>query len=235
MRFGIKALMILACVAASQRSATALLYTYDTDAQNFTTYASDGNSFDAGTPSSWTGSDGNPAGSIFGNLAPSGFTLYAFESDLGAGGANLTGLTFTTDFKLSGSITTPNPTGRFYFSDISGNTYYSTPNATSWDPTLDTNWTTHSVALDPSNWFQSNGSASFSDSIASARFIGVLIATSNFNQGGSLGLDGTGTVGIDNFGAVASVPEASALLFGSLICGVVGLAYGRKKWLAKKA
>jgi hypothetical protein len=37
-------------------------------------------------------------------------------------------------------------------------------------------------------------------------------------------------IGIDNF-SLTAVPEASPFLFGAMICGVVGLAYGgRSLW-----
>ena len=61
----------------------------------------------------------------------------------------LTGLTLTTDYKISGAVTGPdNAMVRFYIGTYtSGNNYFVSNDLFSWNPNTGADWTTHQVDL----------------------------------------------------------------------------------------
>ena len=183
----------------------------------------------------WNSPGGNPGGYISGALSSnSSDLLYGFEpTDLTPYG-NLTGLTLTTDFQISGQVTGPSPANvRFYVGDYANgqNNYFVTTNAYSWDPNADTSWTTHTVALLAANfetWPNQNaGTLSFAQVIAAPQDIG-LVFTDDFTANSQLGFTGSGAIGVDNFGTVVPEPSSLALLFSAGL-GMLAYAWRRGK------
>lgn len=147
----------------------------------------------------------------------------------------LTGLTLTTDYKIAGAVTGPdNMMVRFYVGTYtSGNNYFVSNDLFSWNPNTGADWTTHQVDLVAANFLewpnQASHSKTFDQVIAAPDDIGLLFS-GNFTSNSTLGFTGSGSIAIDNFGAVgrpASVPEPAAIAL--LATGGVWLLAWRRR------
>lgn len=184
----------------------------------------------------WASSGGNLDGHLTASVTTSGPRIYGFQpTDLTPYG-DLTGLTLTTDFMLDGGTVT-GPVGhkvRFYVGTYTGGyNYFVTDAAFSWDPNADSTWTTHQVAMLAQNFIlwpnQNAGTKTFAQVIANPEDIGLVFAN-GFTSNSTLGFSGTGTIHMDNFGTVPTVPEPASLIIWGL--GGLGMAFGacRRRW-----
>jgi hypothetical protein len=200
-----------------------------------TVYTTGSNGSEVGYGSLYSSTGGNSGGYIYGPLANPNATspprIYGFEpTDLTPYG-DLTGKTLTVEFKIfNGTVTSPSP-ANVYFYVGSGSTYYVTTATYAWDPNLDTDWTTHQVAMTAADWQlwpNFSGPLSFAQVIANPTDIGLVFAD-DFQSASDIGFSGTTstTIGIDNFGAVPLPP--SALLLGSGLLGMIGLGWRRRR------
>ena len=155
----------------------------------------------------WSSSGGNPAGNISGAAS----NLYAIWTDTNGSVAlygEMTGLTMTIDTMVSGGAVTG--TAQFYVGRA-GSYYLSG----TWSIGGDTDWTTHTAALNSTEFSAWSGaSLTFAQVLQAPDDIGIFF--------GSSGAAGVGSVLVDNFGTVPTLPiPATAWLFGS---GLLGLA-----------
>jgi len=126
----------------------------------------------------------------------------------------LTGLNLTVDYKIDGAVTGPSmPMVRFYVGTYSGgNNYFVSNDAFSWNPNADDDWVTHQVELLSANFIrwpnQDSNNRTFDQVITAPEDIG-LVFSGNFTSNSTLGFSGSGTISIDNFGAVSSPPVSS--------------------------
>jgi len=162
---------------------------------------------------------GNSGGYISAMLNQGPDRLFGFQPSDASLFQGLTGLALTTDYKISGAVTGPdNIMVRFYVGTYtSGNNYFVSNDLFSWNPNTDTDWTTHQVDLVAANFLewpnQASHSKTFDQVIAAPDDIGLLFS-GNFTSNSTLGFAGSGTIKIDNFGAVnrpASVPEPATI------------------------
>ena len=131
----------------------------------------------------------------------------------------MTGLTMTIDTKVA----TGSATGNAQFYVGRGGTYFIDG---TWSIGADTNWTTHTVALDASHFTSWTGQNDYLYTL-----VEVLQAPTDIGIffGGSLA-SGTGDLLVDNFGTVAAVPIPGAVwLLGTGIIGLVGIRRKFKK------
>jgi hypothetical protein len=196
----------------------------------------------------WTASTINNGGAVHTSGASYGSItagqLGYIEADVGSGGnrlfsfepgtvsifGSLTGLSLTTDYKISGTITGPDtPTVRFYVGAFSGgrSDYFVSSDAFSWDANSGSNWSTHGMPLLAGNFIEWPDSAShsrtFDQVIAAPEDIGLFFtgASGLFNDQQSLGFkskDGA-KISITNFGTVftaGNVPEPLSLVLCTL-------------------
>lgn len=172
----------------------------------------------------WHAGGGNPGGYVSGTVTNLSDRLYGLPPASTALYGDLTGQTMTTDYKIDGTVTgPPNARVRFYVGTYTGGyNYFVTDDTYSWDPNLDTGWTTHQVALLAANFIQwpnlNAGTKTFAQIIAAPEDIG-LVFSEGFTNNATLGFTGSGEIGVDNFG---TVPEPSSLIalfggFGSLL------------------
>jgi hypothetical protein len=154
---------------------------------------------------------------------------------------DLAGLTLTTDYKIDGQVTGPaNAMVRFYVGTYTGgNNYFVSADAFSWNPNADQAWTTHTVALAASNFQvwpnQGSYNRTFDQVIAAPEDIG-LVFCGNFTTNSTLGVSGSGTVMVDNFGATraeGAIPEPASLAVLGL--GAAGLLLQRHSRRAQRA
>jgi hypothetical protein len=149
----------------------------------------------------------------------------------------LTGLTLTTDYKISGAVTGPdNAMVRFYIGSYTGGiNYFVSDNLFSWDPNADTQWATHQVDLVAANFLewpnQASHSKTFDQVVATPDDLG-LVFCGGFTSNSTLGFTGSGSIAIDNFGAgnnrsTTSVPEPAAIAL--LATGGVWLLAWRRR------
>lgn len=228
-----KTIVLLIGVAFVADSAFAgpFIETFGSGNGGFDTYrVTSSGSFTGISPSTWSATGGNPTGHISGALSTDvNSKLYAFEPGSAAPWGDMTGLYLTTDFRLEGSGVTSTPAlTRFYVG--TGNSFYITNDATSWDPNADTSWATHNVALQSSNfiaWPLAPPTLSFNQVIASPGYIGVLLAETSITSGSNIGVVGSGTILLDNFGT-AAIPEPSSLALGMLAV-IAGFVVGYRK------
>ena len=177
-------------------------------------------------------SGGNPPGHISGALSADEPRLYTLEPDDVAPYGDMTGLTFTVDFYLDGTVTGPDPhLVRFYVGASTGNSdYFVTSNTYSWDPNADTILTTHWVALLEENFIEwpnrASHSRTFAQVVAAPEDVGLVFAD-NFTSNSTLGFTGTGTIHIDNFG---TIPEPSSLVL-LVTSGLASLTVG---WIRRR-
>jgi len=227
-------LMALLIVPATVQASVS---TFDSSRDGFsaTYYNVSSNSFTENT-NIWSSTGGNSGGYISGSLfndVTKGF--YGFSNYTSAKYGNLTGQTLTTDFKIDGAVAAPaGYSVRFYIgSYTSGYNYWVTKDAYAWNPNSDTSWTTHTVSMDSSNWVawpnQNAGSMTWAQILASYNDIGLVFAdgSGNFTNNNYLSFKGSGTIGIDNFGAVPLPP--AVWLLGSGLIGLVAMRRRFKK------
>jgi hypothetical protein len=197
-----------------------------------------GNGFteDVNIPSTYNASGGNPGGYIsgdVGNTAPFFWYMFIYDSPYATFG-NLTGQYMTTDFKISGSVQTENPTVRFYIGAFVNNEYeyFVSKQAYSFNPNLDTVWTTHKVATnDPAKWEPWVGSNTGAVTLAAVLSIYDDIGLAFYSgDDGNLGFSSTkgATIRVDNFGSSPVPLPGTALLMGSGLLGL-GLQRLRKR------
>lgn len=187
--------LILSLVGAS----SAYVETFDSGSANWK-YGY-GTNFTPGT-TTWNATGGNPDGYISGASQK----LYAIWTYDTASYGDLTGLSLTIDTKVTDSET---GTAQLYIGR--DGTYYIDG---TWAIGNDTDWTTHTVALESSHftrWTQGGaGTASFEYVLAAPDDMGIFF-------GGSVAI-GSGSILVDNFG---TVPEPATLLLlglGGLFC-----------------
>ena len=178
--------------------------TFDTDTASF--HYGYGTSFADGTVN-WNGSGGNPGGYISGASS----NLYAVWTYDTSSFGNVTGQIMTID-----TMITDGETGTAQFYVGRNNQYYVDG---TWNVGADTAWTTHTAALNSTNFTHWSGSTGSSLTLAE-----VLQAPDDVGIffGGSTA-SGTGDLKVDNFG-FAPVPIPGAMwLLGSGLIGIVGI------------
>ncbi len=200
---------IAALVLTAASAQAAYIETFDSTNANWkygygTNFSSPENS------ATWTPAEGNAGGYISGP-AVNGKGLYAIWTYDTAVYGDMNGLTMTIDTKVEGH---PSGTAQFYVGR--GGTYFVDGQ---WSIGADTSWTTHTTALNTTefsywNW-SANSTYSLEQVLAAPDDIGIFF-------GGSL-VSGSGNVMVDNFGTVVPVP-AAAWLFGSGLLGLAGVA-----------
>jgi len=198
-------------------------------------------------PSAQALMDAGGSGCIGATLTAGPNRLFGFQPADAHLYQDLAGLRLTVDYMALGAVTGPAaPMVRFYIGTYSGGTNYFVSNdAFSWDPNAGSDWTTHTVDLVAANFLewpnQASHSLTFDQVIAAPEDIG-LVFSGNFTSNSTLGFSGSGTLLIDNFGAVPrdsngdsngplamsiGTPEPAALAF--LAVGGVWLAAWRRR------
>lgn len=198
-------------------------------------------------PSAQALMDANGSGCIGATLTGGPNRLFGFQPADASLFQDLEGLRLTVDYMALGAVTGPAaPMVRFYIGTYSGgNNYFVSNDAFSWDPNAGSDWTTHTVDLEAANFMewpnQTSHSMTFDQVIAAPQDIG-LVFSGNFTSNSTLGFSGSGTLLIDNFGAVSrdsddkgkgtlamsiASPEPATLAF--LLAGGAWLAAWRRK------
>lgn len=215
--------------------AHAALSTFDSGNEGFMTSHYAGGSSYWDVNSTWMSTGGNTGGYISSTLNGTTDRIYGFAKYGTTSFGDLTGKYLTVDYMTSGTVTGPAiPLVRFYIGKTNGiSDYWVTTDAYSWDPNSDTSWTTHLVSMIEDNWVkwpnQNTNTTTWSQVLLQYTDIGIVFAdgSSFFSDNSKLAFTGTGTIGIDNFGASAVPIPATVWLFGSGLIGLIGL--GRKK------
>jgi hypothetical protein len=186
------------------------------------------------TAAAYSSPGGNPGGYISGTVDTSANRLYGLQCTYNTTPyGDMTGLQLTVDYKIDGTVTGPvGAMVRFYIGTYStGNNYYVSNDAFSWNPNIDTAWTTHQIPLVQSDWLlwpnQNTGSKTFAQIVAAPEDMGLVFADSvaSFGNNATLGFSGTATISIDNFGTV--VPEPATMAF--LALGGIGMLVRRRR------
>ena len=227
----------------SGTASAAFLETFDSNNAGWDTYTIQDNNTQAASAAAWSGSGGNPNGHISMAVDNDATRAYAFAPTLPTSSVDLTGLTLTTDFKMTGSVTAGNnlldPVVRFYIGCYAcgGQNYYVSNDIMSWDPNSDISWTTHQVALLAANFTAWTGihagTRTFEQVVAGAAQDYGLVFTDGISghitNSQTLGFASTSgaTIAIDNFGAQVVPVPAAVWLFGSAL-GLLG-------WMRRKA
>lgn len=163
-----------------------------------------GTSYTIGT-TTWSATGGNPDAHISGASE----NLYAVWTYDTAAYGDMTGLTMTIDTKIDSSSS-----GNAQFYVGRDGTYYIDG---VWSIAADTSWTTHTKALDSSNFSLwtggGSGSASLAYVLAAPDDIGIFF-------GGNVA-SGSGDLAVDNFGVIPE-PATTGLvvLFGGGVWGI---------------
>jgi hypothetical protein len=190
---------------------------------------------DSGTTTSfsptWTIIGGNPGGRYYAPANDPDNRLWAiltWPSSAGFWG-DLTGLTLTTDFQISGGPVSTNggSVEAWFFIQSTSSSFES---KMTWNPNSDTSWTTHAVMLTEDNFY---GYGNFADTLKDYILIGILFGEQKAADYSRSGVSGPATantmLAIDNFG-VRAVPEPATLALLGL--GLAGLGAVRRKKLA---
>jgi hypothetical protein len=189
-------------------------------------------------PGAQTLLDATGSGCIGATLTQGPDRLFGFQPADAHLYQDLTGLRMTVDYMILGAVTGPEALMvRFYIGSFTGGSNYFVSNdAFSWNPNAGPDWTTHLVDLAAGNFLewpnQAAHSRTFEQVLAAPEDIG-LVFSGAFTSNSTLGFSGSGTILIDNFGAVdrratMSTPEPAALAL--LACGGAWmLAWRRKK------
>jgi len=188
----------------------------------------------------WHNSGGNDGGYISAGVDLRADKLYCFEApDAGIFG-DMTGGSMSVDYKIDGKVDSLRSVKmRFYVgSTSSGNNYFVSDNAHSWNPNSAKQWNTFQVDLAAENFLewpnQAAHNKTFEEVIASPADIGLVLAgtfTSNFTlgvssrHGATLSIDNFKTVGSIN--SSGSVPEPTTILL--LGIGTIFLGCGRTR------
>ena len=225
---------ILALVLFLAGPALGYIETFESSNAGWLTLDIDDSSNVGNAPAGFSGSVGNPSGSVYGLLDSDNTRLYAMLPVLTGGGLRhfgiLTGQTLTVDFMIQGSVSSPSPAHvRFYigYFDEQTSRYWVSNNIHSWNPNNDTSWSTHTVPLLESNFIlwpnQDSGNMTFEEVLSGYNDIGLVFTNGNFTDVTKLGFSGQGTIYVDNFG-VSAVPIPGAVwLLGSGLLGLAGL------------
>jgi hypothetical protein len=151
----------------------------------------------------------------------------------------LTGLNLTVDYKIDGVVTGPSmPMVRFYVGTYSGgNNYFVSNDAFSWNPNADASWVTHQVELLSANFIrwpnQDSNNRTFDQVIAAPEDIGLTFC-GNFTSNSTLGFSGSGTISIDNFGAVNNPGSNSSMIATPEPATVALLVFGGAWMFARR-
>jgi len=181
---------------------------------------------------------GNSGGYVSAALTQGLNRLFGFQPADAHLFQGLAGLTLTADYKISGAVTGPDTAKvRFYVGSFTGgNNYFVSNDLFSWDPNTGPDWTTHQVDLVAANFLewpnQAAHNRTFDQVIAAPEDIG-LVFSGDFTSNGTLGFTGSGSVGVDNLGAidkhaVTPIPEPATLAF-LVFGGVWVLARERRR------
>ena len=179
-------------------------------------------STDSGDASSWSDAGGNPGGHIYSYFNGTD-NLYAFDSPEFRAG-DLTDLTLKLDFKISGTADSATAKARWYIGSqkTDGNNYFVSKDSYSWNPSADTDWTTHTIAVNESNFYRrpngGSGTKTFAEVAAEGQWVGLFFL--DRSSDGISSTDGA-TVYLDNISAVPT-PEA-ILLIASAFLGLIGI------------
>jgi len=165
---------------------------------------------------------------------------YCMGAVLGPTYGDLTGLTLTVDFKLSGVIDGPvdTPMVRAYVGSYENGryNYFVSNDAVSWDPNDDLQWTRHEIALVASNFLEWPNRAThgktFDEVIANPTDMGLVFAGGRgpLPSNRTLGLSSThgAILSVDNFGTICQdVPEPGTLALLGL--GGAGMVFRRQR------
>jgi hypothetical protein len=181
--------------------------------------------------------DATGSGCIGATLTQGPNRLFGFQPADARLYQDLPGLRMTVDYMILGAVTGPEaPMVRFYVGTwTGGSNYFVSNDAFSWNPNAGADWVTHQVELLSANFIewpnQASHSKTFDQVIAAPDDIG-LVFSGAFTSNSTLGFSGSGTILIDNFGAVDNraatpVPEPAALAL--LACGGVWLLAWRRR------
>jgi hypothetical protein len=214
--------MALLLVGAS--FANASMDTFNDDNQGWKTYGVHNRkaSYLVG-PTDWTSQGGN--GYITMDVGDFDRKHRAYSFASGSYFGDLQGKTLSVDFKKQGDLL-GNTHARLYIGDSNTNNYFVTDAL--WNAAASTSdWTTHTVSMDQSNWTAwINTSGSLSDLLDSYDSIGLIFTddSNKYWRADHTGLyaSGSGSVSVDNFGASVPVP-AAIWLFGSGFVGLIGM------------
>jgi len=167
----------------------------------------------ASSPARWERAGGNPGGHVSAAVEKGKMRLYALQVPSGRGTpfGDLTGRTLSVDCKLEGTVAGASSAVKAYFfigySGGGQERYWVTRDAKSWAPGADKAWTTHQVELAEQNfrvWPNADkGKMSFQEVLKRYNDIGIVFGT-DFLSSKQLGIRGSGTFRLDNFGAVAA-------------------------------
>ncbi|MFO7740104.1 MAG: hypothetical protein R6V46_16615 [Desulfatiglandaceae bacterium] len=212
-------ILFFALVLVPTSNAAAYFETFDSNSGGWETWFINGSLYTGGS-SDWSATGGNLDGHIFATFNGTD-DLYAFDSPENQFG-DLTGQTLMVDYKISGTALPADAKVRWYIgSQTDGNNYFVSKDSFSWDPNADTDWTTHTIAINEANFDRwtigDAGTKTFAEVVAEGQWAGLFFLDGN--QYGISSLDGA-TVSIDNIGAVP-IPGVVWLLGSSLI-GIFG-------------
>mgnify|MGYP006277390653 CR=1 FL=1 len=164
-------------------------------------------------PAAWENTGGNPGGHLSSPVSQGKMRLYALQPPSGRRSylGDLTGKTLSVDYKLDGTVSGPADDSkvRFFIGYTGGGQerYWVTNDAHSWAPGADSAWTTHQVQVQESNfqlWPNADkGDMTFAMVLKRYNDIGLVFGK-DFQSRENLGIRGSGTVRIDNFGVVAA-------------------------------
>jgi hypothetical protein len=191
-------------------------------------------------PATWHATGGNGGGYVSATVTASSDRLYGFQPVDVSGFGNLTGGRLTVDYKIDGSVTgASTPMVRFYVGSLaSGNNYFVSKDAYSWDPNAGSAWKTHAINLVSANFIEWPNAAAhnqtFDQVIAGPQDIGLVFTNdaAHFGDNSYLGVAGNclATVGIDNFGVLAvgdhPAPEPASLTL--LAAGATAMLWRRR-------
>jgi hypothetical protein len=169
----------------------------------------------------WNSTGGNPDGDVSGFVSGAADRLYGLSPADASLYQGLSG-TLTVDFKLDGTVTAPvGMKARFYIGTFTGGyNYFVSNDSFSWNPNMDTEWTTHQIALLAENFVewpnQAAHTKTFAEVLAAPEDIGLVFAD-GFTSNSTLGFSGSGTISVDNFGTVPEPMTLGLLGLGGLL------------------